>query len=90
VDSDSEQTLDYGLSSTYATGPARFTLGVQGRWVASSDEGDFGDNSVHQLGAAADFLFRGVRPGVSLRIPLEDSVESAGNSFGIFLQVPLR
>jgi hypothetical protein len=90
-DSENETSLDYGVAGTYTTGNARFGLGLTGRWIATSDEGSFGDNSVHQAGASADVLFRGVRPGISVRLPLDsDFRDLVNSSIGLYLQVPLR
>lgn len=83
--------LDYGLFGTYATGSAHLGLGFSGRYDASADEGSFSDNSLHYVGATVDAALRGVRPGVSLRIPVDSEYgELVGPTFGLYLQVPLR
>lgn len=88
---DFEATLDYGVSSTYTTGNGRLSLGLTGRWLATEGEGSYGDNSVHQLGAAGDVLVGGVRPGVSIRLPLDSDYRDLMNaSVGVYLQIPLR
>jgi hypothetical protein len=90
-ESDQETTVDYGVAGTLTSGNARFGLGFSGRWLATADEGSFGDNSFHYAGGTADILFRGVRPGISVRIPLDSELREAVNStFGLYLQVPLR
>lgn len=91
ADVENTTLLDYGLFGTYPAGPARLGLGVSGRYNASGDEGDFGDRSLHFAGATADFQVAGVRPGVSLQVPLDsEHREVVGPSFGLYLQVPLR
>lgn len=89
--SESETMLDYGVLGSYATGPARVGLGVSGRWAATADAGSFSDNSLHQVGVSADMLLRGVRPGISLRVPLDEEYrEVVKSSLGVYLQVPVR
>jgi hypothetical protein len=88
---DNVSLLDYGLFGTYASGPARLGAGFSGRWNLSEDDGGFADNSQHWLGLTADATVRGVRPGISLRLPLdEDYREFVGPSVGLYLQVPVR
>jgi hypothetical protein len=90
-DSSTETAIDYGISGTYAAGAARLGLGVSGRWFATSDEGSFGENSLHHAGLSGDVVVRGVRPGIALRIPLDrDYRDVLGSSIGLYLQVPLR
>jgi hypothetical protein len=70
---------------------ARFGVAVSGRWFASEEEGDFAENSLHQMGLTADLLVAGVRTGIALRVPLdEDWRKEYRMSFGLYLQVPLR
>jgi hypothetical protein len=90
-DADNVTLLDYGLFGTYASGPARFGAGFSGRWDVSEEDGGFADNSLHWVGLTADATVRGVRPGVSFRMPLDkDYREFVGPSVGLYLQVPLR
>lgn len=66
-------------------------LGVAGRWAASVDEGSFSENSLHQLGLSADVLLKGVRPGISVRIPLDEEYRDlVKSSVGLYLQVSVR
>lgn len=91
ADEDDVTLLDYGLFGTYGVGPARLGLGVSGRYQASGDEGGFGDRSLHFAGATADFQVAGVRPGVSVQLPLDsDQRDVLGPQVGLYLQVPLR
>lgn len=86
-----EAALDYGAAGTYTVGLARLGLGVTGRWNATADEGSFADRSLHFAGASADVLVRGVRPGISVRVPLdEDYREVVMSTVGLYLQVPLQ
>lgn len=88
---DNDATLDYGVAGSYTAGRARLGLGLAGLWLASADDGDFAENSVHSAGASADFLVGGVRPGISVRVPLDEDVREAVNStVGLYLQIPLR
>lgn len=86
-----ETLVDYGLFGSYTAGIARLGAGVSGRWAATADEGSFSEKSLHQVGFTADALVRGVRPGVSLRIPVDNNYDEVlGYSIGVYLQVPLR
>jgi hypothetical protein len=89
--STSEAALDYGAQGSWEPGAGRLAIGMAGRWYATSDEGSFADNSIHHASLRADILVAGVRPGVSLRLPLDsDYREFVGASVGLYLQVPLR
>lgn len=88
---DSDALIDYGLLATYPTGAARFGLGFYGRWAATADEGSFGNNSIHHAALSADYKVRGVRPGISIRVPVDSQYEEIVNStIGLYLQVPIR
>lgn len=89
-DRDTESVLDYGLVGTYTAGPAQLALGVAGRWDAGADEGDFTDNSVHQAALSADVEVGSVRPGVSVRVPLDSNFgDVVKSSVGFYLRVPM-
>jgi hypothetical protein len=91
ADADNETSLDYGLAGTYTSGNARLGLGLSGRWLASADEGDFGENSFHFIGGSVDVLVHGVRPGLTVRLPLDgDYSDAVKSSVGLYLQVPVR
>jgi hypothetical protein len=90
-DVDTETGIDYGAVGTWEPGIARVALGFSGRWFASADEGGFSENSRHHIALNTDVLVRGVRPGVSLRLPVEKEFRDlVGPSVGLYLQVPLR
>lgn len=83
--------LDYGVFGHYPVNMARFGAGVAGRWDLTEDYGDFSDNSLHHLGLSADYMFRRVRPGLEVRIPLDkDYRDLISSSVGLYVQVPLR
>jgi hypothetical protein len=88
---DADAAADYGLLASYETGPARFAAGVSGRWLATSDEGSFSDNSLHHAGISTDLAVGRVRPGLSLRVPLDsDYRRVVSSSVTLYVQVPLR
>jgi hypothetical protein len=90
-DSDTETAIDYSVTGTYTSGNARFGGGFLGRWLASADEGSFGENSLNQLAVSADVLVGNVRPGLSVRVPLdEDYRDVVNSSVALTLQVPLN
>lgn len=90
--------LDYGVFGSYSMDlrsqwahSARFGAGIMGRWDVSEDEGSFSENSLHQVGLTADLGMRRVRPGLSLRVPVDkDYRDVLKTSVGFYLQVPLR
>lgn len=90
-DGSTESLLDYGVFASYTLGMARLGAGFSGRWMASADEGNFGDNSLHQLSMTADVGVGPVRPGIAVRLPVDRTFrEVMGSSVGMYLQVPLR
>jgi hypothetical protein len=83
--------VDYGVGGSWTRGAARIGAGLSGRWDASADEGKFGENSLHQLGITADMALGPVRPGLSLRLPLdEDHRDVLKASVGAYVQIPIR
>jgi hypothetical protein len=93
-DDDDEETstfADYGLFGNYSLGLARVGAGISGRWNISADDGSFSDNSLHQLAFTVDAPIGRVRPGLSLRLPLDSTHRDIVDySIGAYLQVPLR
>jgi hypothetical protein len=97
-DEDNVTFVDYGVFGSYSMGlnsqvaqDMRFGAGILGRWDASEDDGSFSENSLHQAGFTVDLGMRRVRPGLSLRIPLDkDYRDVLKSSVGLYLQVPLR
>jgi len=82
--------LDYGVMAHVPRGAARFGGGLTGRWDVSADEDGFSENSLHQLGLNADYLFGRMRPGITLRVPLDsDYRDLVSSSVGVYLQVAL-
>lgn len=92
-DVDDEALVDYGVLATYPVERARFGLGFYGRWWATDlyEDAGFSDNSVHHAALSADYGFRRVRPGVSVRLPVDGQYDEVlGSTVGLYLQVPLR
>jgi len=97
-DQDNITFLDYGVFGSYSltlksqlAQSVRFGAGILGRWDVSESEGSFSENSLHQVGLTADLGMRRVRPGLSLRVPVEkDYREVLRTSVGFYLQVPLH
>jgi len=82
--------VDYGVGTNWTRGAARVGAGLAGRWEASADEGRFGENSLHQFGITADLALGPVRPGLSLRLPLDrDHRDILKATVGAYVQVPL-
>lgn len=92
-DVDNEALIDYGLLATYPAGHARFGLGLYGRWWATElfEDGGFSDNSVHHASLSADYQIGRVRPGVSVRMPLDSDYDDVvKTTVGLYVQVPIR
>lgn len=86
---ETELFATYGAQFLVHSAQARGGVGIDGRWLATED-GDFGQRSTHQIGIAFDFLRGGVRPGVTLHIPLDDDgilVEAGDAVIGLTLNI---
>lgn len=71
---DDEVFFGYGGTVRYEGEQVRAGGGFTGRWNATNDGSDFGGSSFHQLDLAADFLRGSVRPGIQLKVPLDDDL----------------
>jgi hypothetical protein len=85
---DSETFLLYSAQAFYKFSKVRIGGGLSGRYWVSSEGGDFAENSFHQLGFSLDFVLGKLRPGVYLRIPLDENLSDivdavVGLSLGI-------
>jgi len=77
---ETEAFLGYGAWVRYEGESVRVGGGLTGRWITSNDGADFSEASVHQFDLGADFLRGAVRPGVQLKLPLDDDLTSVLNS----------
>lgn len=84
---DVELFFVYGGQVLYHGTSARAGAGITGRWLATVDDDE---DTTHQLEAAADFLAGKVRPGVTLRLPLDDDFVATDAVIGITLNVVLN
>ena len=83
-----ETFILYSAQVFYETGILRFGGGFSGRYLASLENADFGERSMHQLTFGLDILLGTLRPGVYIRIPLdEDHKEVINSVFGITLGI---
>lgn len=83
-----ELYFGYGGRVLYRGKNARAGAGWGGRWRMSIDEGNYGRNSTHHVEAGGDFLAGRLRPGATVRIPLDDDTGAdlaIGLSLGIVL-----
>lgn len=89
-DGDVEMFLLHGIWLGYEGRSARVAGGWSGRTLVT-DEGVFGeDNVYHQLSVVADFGSWQVRPGASLRVPLNNDLDDiVGVTFGIHMNARL-
>ncbi len=85
---ESETFILYSAQIWYETGMVRFGGGFSGRYSASMEEGTFGERSMHQLTFGLDLILGMFRPGVYIRIPLDEEYkEMISSVFGISLGI---
>jgi hypothetical protein len=84
-----EVLLDYGGRVTASAGALQLSTGVEGRYGVTTD-GGFAERSENQAVLTASYAFGVVRPGVQVRLPLDDETRAYMNgSFGVLLLVGL-
>ncbi len=87
---DTEKLVYYGAQLSQVRGPLDVSVHAGGVWDVS-ESGNFGERTVHQAGFGASYAIGGVRPGVTVRLPLDkDMTEVLDYVVGLTLQVPLR
>jgi hypothetical protein len=85
---ESETFILYSAQVFYETELLRFGGGFSGRYSASMEGGDFSDRSMHQLTFGLDIILGTFRPGLYIRIPLDDEYKELISSvFGISLGI---
>ena len=85
---ESETFILYSAQIFYETDSIRFGGGFSGRYLSSEDEGDFAERSFHQLTFGLDFMLGMFRPGIYIRIPLDEEYKEMINTvFGISLGI---
>lgn len=83
--------MDYGAFAQIPVNRARLGAGIAGRWDLTEEEGGFSENSLHHLGLSADYAFGRFRPGIMVRVPLdEDYRDVVSASVGLYVQMTLR
>lgn len=88
---DTEVLVDYNAQVGYSGQSIIIVGGFTGRYIATQDEGDFGEKTIHQLGASAGLKGGTVSPGVHFRLPLdEDLTELLDFVFGLNLTINLQ
>ncbi len=88
---DTELFIDYSLSLWYA--PHRLAVGggLAGRLWATAEDANLGERTVHQLGLAANYTVGRFRPGIQLRLPLDDQFENLIDFvYGVHVTYALR
>ncbi len=87
-----EVLMNYGAQLYRVRGPLELYAHAGGLVVVSGeDRGGFGERSLHQLGFGGSYLVGGLRPGVVVRLPLDEDLQQSINYvIGLTLQVPLR
>jgi hypothetical protein len=74
ADGDNELYLDYNLTFWALLDQFKGGIGFAGRWWTTQDGLDFGEATVHQLGMLGSYDFGQFRPGLHLRVPVDDDL----------------
>jgi hypothetical protein len=84
---DAELLLDYGIQGGYDNGRASFGISFTGRGIVT-EPGSIGERTVHDLAVGGSMTFGRIRPGIQIRVPLENDVGQALNySLGLTVQM---
>lgn len=87
---DTDLFMSYGFQGWHRAGLLDVGAGFTGRWLATED-GSFGGNSVHQFGITLQGNFESVRPGLLVRVPMDEELSAVYNYvFGLSVGVPLN
>ncbi|MCK6618946.1 MAG: hypothetical protein HUU32_13015 [Calditrichaceae bacterium] len=90
-EADNELWLAYGFQAGYESQQVGFSIGFTGRLLATEEDLELGERTFHQLGLAADFGLGNVRPGVHLRLPLDEDLSDVIDMvFGVNLAIQLQ
>lgn len=86
---DTELFIGYSVQAGYEA--PRFSLlgGFTGRAIMTEEDADFDERSIHQLGFNVSAQFGKLRPGLHLRLPLDDDLQESLDAvlgFNLILQ----
>jgi hypothetical protein len=88
-DVDNELMLIYGVEASYRTGFVHAGARLSARYITTED-GSFGEKSLHQVGLFANLGRGSIRPSFQFRIPVDDDLrEQTKWSGGMGLQIEL-
>lgn len=73
---DAELLVDYGIQGGYDNDKASYGLSLTGRGIVT-EPGSIGERTVHDLAVGGSMTFGRVRPGIQVRVPLENDVGQA-------------
>jgi hypothetical protein len=68
-----EAFLDYGGRIGIDNSSVMAALALTGRWFVTSDDGSLADRTMHQITGSVDLRRGPLRPGVVVRIPLDET-----------------
>jgi hypothetical protein len=87
---ESELFLLYSAQAGYESPEVNFLAGFSGRCLLSEEDIDIAERTFHHLGLAINLTFGSLRPGISLRIPIdEDMTDILDSVFGLSLLINL-
>jgi len=85
---ESETFILYSAQAWWDFGSVRIGGGLSGRYIASEDDGNFGERSTHQLGFGLDLSLGIFTPGIQVRIPLDEEYKDVLDVvFGVSLGI---
>ena len=87
ADGDAEVLLNYATRLLADGRRAQVVAGIEGRIIAT-EPGSLAERSDHQIVVGASYAFGSIRPGLSLRVPVDNEVMN--NALGVSLQIALR
>ena len=91
IHDEGEWFLVYGVQGGYQTEQVNLLLGLSGRYWFTAENLEFSEKTYHQFIVAADFGLGQIRPGLILKIPLDDNLQNMINSvFGVSLALNLK
>jgi hypothetical protein len=88
---DTELFLLYSMQAGYESEQVSIGGGFTGRWLLTEKDLTFGEQTFHQLAFAASAGLGNLRPGIQIRLPLDDDFKEVVDFvFGVNLGIQLK
>jgi hypothetical protein len=89
-ENDNQLLIDYGLQINTHSRYVRMAATIAGRYWSTGMNPRLAQRTVHQFGAAVEFGDWRIRPGATVRVPLDDGLYLAGGGLRFVYGVTLR